>query len=130
MRARVGLAPDAWRFTKRAPEPNRARGDPGSPAARRSRSEQAMNAVFDDRAGMQSALADEQRAVDPPVALVAGLEPRRGAEIVLRVLARARAGVGRVGGLVVLDQAEVLDVNRRPVVGLDRQPHVEPAPAV
>src|SRR5712671_1452785 len=68
------------------------------------------DAVFDDRPGVQPSLADERRPVDPVVALVAGLEPRRDPEVVVGVLAGALAGVGGAGRVVVLDHPVVPDV--------------------
>src|SRR6266511_5469700 len=64
----------------------------------------------------EHALADGLDLVQPAVARVAGLEPRR------RVQRRARCAQ--------VDPAAVLDEDQRTVVGLDQRPYVEGAGAV
>src|SRR5215468_4056559 len=58
----------------------------------------AVDAVLHDRPRVEATLGHEDRLVDPGVALVAGLQARRGAEVMVAVIAGALAGVGGVCG--------------------------------
>src|SRR5258706_8487766 len=90
----------------------------------------AVDAVLHDGSGMHAAIGDEDGLVDPGVALVAGLQAQCGAEVVVAVVARALAGEGRQCSVGLLDDAEVLDVDARPVVGQQRRAHIEAPEAV
>src|SRR6202022_4833909 len=90
----------------------------------------AMDAVLHDGARVDAPLADEDRLVDPRVALVAGLQPQAGAEVMLVVVAGALSADCREGGRGVLDDAGVLHVDVRAVVRVQRGAHVEPPEAV
>src|SRR5438105_12319024 len=83
-----------------------------------------------DRRGAARARSDADEAVQPPVALGAGLEARRGAHVVERGIDRLAGGkpADYVGGAMAV--AEVAHVDERAVVGLERIARIELGDAV
>jgi hypothetical protein len=81
-----------------------------------------VDAVLHARAGVDPPLADEHRLVDPRVALVAGLQTRRRAEVLVLVGCLRALGERRLDALVHLDHALVREVEDR-VVRRSRRAH-------
>src|SRR3712207_889983 len=89
-----------------------------------------MDAVLDPEAGIHASLTDEHGRIQPAVARITGLEPRRGPEVLIGELRRARGSDGVLHLLVHLQHAVVLGVDERSVVGLDLGADIETAEPV
>src|SRR5690349_3823917 len=89
----------------------------------------APDAILDSAPWNDAAFADEERLVDPRVALVAGFHARVREEVLVAVVGAATVGDRILNGSVQLEEAGVLDVEVRPVVGFDLYPHIDPQEA-
>src|SRR5208282_6049275 len=83
-----------------------------------------------DAAGTEAPLRDEDALVEPRITRVAGLEPRRGAEILVAVIGARTFGKCVSDLLIHLEQSVVLHIQRGAVVGEELGAHVESSESI
>ena len=100
------------------------------PEAAHSTSNYAEHSVLHAESGIEPALCNKHRLIEPSVSGITSLESRRNSEILVTELCTARASHRCLHLLIHLYKALVLNVDKSSIVGFNLRPDIESTEAV